>query len=111
MKMRHVSIVIMGSWLVVLGAAIVTGQLQHHGIFDLLSFCIGAATVGRIGFVVVPPNIHLWLILGLPLGLAVYAIVGDLAHLGTSVSWAIVGLSYIAGSRAANLRQLLQQGD
>ena len=111
MKMRHIAAIVLGVWLVSLGFAALTGQLQNRGFFfAALSFCIGAFTMRRIGFTEVPPNVHLGIILGLPLLLCIYAISGDLLHVGSSVSWAIIALSYIAGSRAANLRQMLQQG-
>jgi hypothetical protein len=107
-KMRHISIAVISAWLVSCAAAIATRNVHTYGIFHAISFVIGWATSSRISFTHVPLN-RLWIVLGLPLALAVYAVSGEFLGFGTTVSWALIALSFIAGGRAANLVQMLQQ--
>lgn len=107
-RMRHICILVLAAWLGSLAVALVTGNIQEHGIIHAICFVLGWVTASRIAFTEVPVS-RVWIVLGLPLALAVYAASGDLLNFGVTVSWALIALSLIAGARAANLRQMLQQ--
>jgi hypothetical protein len=99
---------VLAAWISSLAVALATRNIHEYRMFHAISFVAGWATASRIAFTEVPVN-RLWIVLGLPLALAIYATSGDLLTLGVTVSWALIALSLIAGVRAANLRQMLQQ--
>jgi hypothetical protein len=53
---------------------------------------------------------RLWIVLWLPIAMSIYALAGFLLGWGQTISWAVIALAYIAGGRAANLRQMLGDG-
>jgi len=107
-KMRHICVIVIGAWLASFAIALFTRNIQHFGVLHAACFVVGAASGVRIAFTYVPIN-RLWIVLGLPLALASYAMTGDFLGLGLTVSWALIALSFIAGQRAKNLLQMRQQ--
>jgi hypothetical protein len=107
-RMRHLCMIVVATWVVGVFTAFATKNIQNFGVLQGACFLVGGASGQRIAFSEVPLK-RLWLTLGLPLALALYSISGDILRLGMTVSWALIALSFIAGGRAANLLQMLQQ--
>jgi hypothetical protein len=106
--MRYICLMVIAAWLASFAIALFTRNIQHFGILHAACFVVGAASGVRVAFTDVPIN-RLWIVLGLPLALAFYAMTGDFLGWGSTVSWALIALSFIAGQRATNLLQMLQQ--
>lgn len=108
-RMRLISTVVLAALLVCVTVGLATKQLQNAScVAALICFAVGATMAGRIGFYEVPTD-RLWIIFGLPLSLAAYAIGGFMLGWGHTVPWAVIALAYIAGGRAANLRQMFRE--
>jgi len=110
LRVRHLSVIVIviACWAATFVVDMATRNSRFAGVTEAIVFVTGWLTCPRIAFTEVPFS-RLWTMLGLPVGLAIYATMGELFGLSETVSWALVALSLVAGGRAAMLAQMLRQ--